>query len=73
VGAFIPLLPWIWSSSGNPIFWSIAFAGVGSIVVGGAIGWFTRRGVVRSALRQVIIAALASAVTFGVGKLVGVS
>jgi VIT1/CCC1 family predicted Fe2+/Mn2+ transporter len=73
VGAFIPLLPWIWSSSGNPIVWSIAFAGVGSIVVGGAIGWFTRRGVVRSALRQVVIAALASAVTFGVGRLVGVS
>jgi VIT1/CCC1 family predicted Fe2+/Mn2+ transporter len=73
VGAFIPLLPWVWSSSGNPIFWSIAFAGVGSIVVGGAIGWFTRRGVVRSALRQVVIAALASAVTFGVGRLVGVS
>jgi vacuolar iron transporter family protein len=72
IGAFIPLLPWIWSSTGNPIIWSIIFAGVGSVVVGGAIGWFTRRGVVRSALRQLVIAALASAVTFGVGRLVGV-
>jgi VIT1/CCC1 family predicted Fe2+/Mn2+ transporter len=73
VGAFIPLLPWIWSTTGNEIFWSMAFAAVGSMAVGGAIGWFTRRGVVRCALRQLFIAALASAVTYGVGRLVGVS
>lgn len=71
VGAFIPLLPWLWSSSGNPVYWSIAFAAVGAAVVGGSIGWFTRRGVMRSAARQVVIAALASAVTYGVGHLVG--
>jgi VIT1/CCC1 family predicted Fe2+/Mn2+ transporter len=71
VGAFIPLLPWLWSTSGNQIYWSIALAGVGAAAVGGAIGWFTRRGIWRSAARQLIIAALASAVTFGVGRLVG--
>lgn len=71
VGAFIPLLPWLWSTSGNQIYWSIALAGVGAAVVGGAIGWFTRRGIWRSAARQLVIAALASAVTFGVGRLVG--
>jgi VIT1/CCC1 family predicted Fe2+/Mn2+ transporter len=71
VGAFIPLLPWLWSSTGNPIYWSIAFAAVGAAIVGGAIGWFTRRGIMRSAARQLIIAALAAAVTFGVGRLVG--
>lgn len=71
IGAFIPLLPWLWSTSGNQIYWSIALAAVGSVVVGGAIGWFTRRGIVRSALRQLGIAALAAAVTFAVGRLVG--
>lgn len=71
VGAFIPLVPWLWSTSGNQIYWSIALAGVGAAVVGGAIGWFTRRGILRSAVRQLVIAALASAVTFGVGRLVG--
>jgi vacuolar iron transporter family protein len=71
VGAFIPLLPWLWSTSGNQIYWSIALAGVGAAAVGGAIGWFTRRGILRSAVRQLVIAALASAVTFGVGRLVG--
>jgi VIT1/CCC1 family predicted Fe2+/Mn2+ transporter len=71
VGAFIPLLPWLWSSTGNPVYWSIAFAAVGAAIVGGAIGWFTRRGIMRSAARQLIIATLAAAVTFGVGRLVG--
>ena len=71
VGAFIPLLPWLWSSTGNPILWSIGFAALGSAIVGGAIGWFTRRGIARCAVRQLVIAALAAAVTFGVGRLVG--
>jgi VIT1/CCC1 family predicted Fe2+/Mn2+ transporter len=71
VGAFIPLLPWLWSTTGNQIYWSIGLAAVGAAVVGGAIGWFTRRGIWRSATRQIVIAALAAAVTFGVGRLVG--
>jgi predicted membrane protein (TIGR00267 family) len=71
VGAFIPLLPWLWSTTGNQIYWSIGLAAVGAAVVGGAIGWFTRRGVLRSAVRQLVIATLAAAVTFGVGRLVG--
>jgi VIT1/CCC1 family predicted Fe2+/Mn2+ transporter len=71
VGAFIPLLPWLWSTTGNQIYWSIALAGVGAAGVGGAIGWFTRRGIWRCAIRQLVIAALASAVTFLVGRLVG--
>lgn len=71
VGAFIPLVPWLWSTTGNQIYWSIALAAVGAAVVGGAIGWFTRRGIWRSAVRQLVIAALASAVTFAVGRLVG--
>ncbi len=72
VGAFVPLLPYLWSSSGNPILWSIGFAAVGSAGIGAAIGWFTKRGTVRWALRQLVITTFASAVTFGVGHAVGV-
>lgn len=71
VGAFIPLLPWLWSSTSNPIIWSIAMAAVGSMVIGGVIGWFSRRGIVKWALRQLLITGLAAIVTFGVGRLVG--
>lgn len=71
LGAFIPLLPWLWSARGNEVGWSIALAAVGSATVGGGIGWFTHRGVSRWALRQLLVAVLAAGVTFGVGHLVG--
>ena len=71
VGAFIPLLPWLWSSTGNEVWWSVALATVGSASVGGAIGLFTRRGTLKWALRQVIVTGMAALVTFGVGRLVG--
>jgi VIT1/CCC1 family predicted Fe2+/Mn2+ transporter len=71
LGAFIPLLPWLWSSNGDPIWWSVGLAAVGSAGVGGAIGLFTRRGTIKWAFRQLLVTGLAAAVTFGVGRLVG--
>lgn len=71
LGAFVPLLPWLWSSTGNEVGWSILFGAVGSLGVGGTVGWFTHRGIVPWALRQLAVTALAAAVTFGIGRLVG--
>ena len=71
LGAFIPLLPWVLTSSGNPVWASVWFAGAASAAVGAAIGWFSRRGVVRWALQQLSVTALAAVVTYGVGHLVG--
>jgi VIT1/CCC1 family predicted Fe2+/Mn2+ transporter len=71
VGAIVPLLPWLWTSKGNPVIWAMLLAAGGAVILGGAIGWFTRRGIVRCALRQLFIAALASGVTFGIGRMVG--
>jgi vacuolar iron transporter family protein len=70
-GAFIPLLPWIVTSTGNPVLWSIVLAVLAAAAVGGVIGWFTRNGILKWALRQVLVGALAAAVTFGIGRLVG--
>jgi len=72
LGAFVPLVPWIVTTSGDPIVWSIVFAILAAAVVGGIIGWFTRNGLVKWAIRQVLVGALAAAVTFGIGRLVGV-
>jgi VIT1/CCC1 family predicted Fe2+/Mn2+ transporter len=72
VGAFIPLLPWLVTSKGDPILWSIILAVLAAGVVGGMIGWFTRNGIVKWALRQILVGAFAAAVTFGIGRLVGV-
>ncbi|NNN01036.1 MAG: hypothetical protein HKL86_04310 [Acidimicrobiaceae bacterium] len=71
LGAVLPLLPWLFTSSGNEVWLSIALAAVGALVVGGVIGWMTRNGIVRWAIRQLLIAALAAAVTYGIGRLVG--
>jgi VIT1/CCC1 family predicted Fe2+/Mn2+ transporter len=72
VGALIPLLPWILTSSGNPVIWSIVLAAIAAAAVGGVIGWFTRNGIFKWAVRQVLVGAFAAAVTFGIGRLVGV-
>jgi VIT1/CCC1 family predicted Fe2+/Mn2+ transporter len=71
IGAIIPLLPWIIVATANVMWWSIGLAGAATLFVGGAVGHFTRRGVAYSALRALVIMAVASAVTFGVGALVG--
>ncbi|HVB71198.1 MAG TPA: VIT1/CCC1 transporter family protein [Acidimicrobiales bacterium] len=71
IGALIPLLPWLFTTSGSDAVWSIVLGAVASLIFGGAIGWFIRRGTVRWALRQLLVTTLAAAVTFGVGRLVG--
>jgi VIT1/CCC1 family predicted Fe2+/Mn2+ transporter len=71
LGAFVPLLPWLLSSSGNVIGWSLGLGAVAALGVGAVIGWFSRRGVVKWALIQLLVAVLASAVTYGIGRLVG--
>ncbi|HEV2428020.1 MAG TPA: VIT1/CCC1 transporter family protein [Acidimicrobiales bacterium] len=71
IGAFIPLIPWVVTSSGHETLWSIILGAVGAVAVGAAIGRFIRRGVWRWAMRQLFVAALAAAVTFGIGRLVG--
>jgi vacuolar iron transporter family protein len=71
LGAFLPLVPWIVTSNGNLMWWSVGLTAVATLAVGGAVGHFTRHGVSYSALRALVIMALASAVTYGVGHLVG--
>ena len=71
VGALIPLLPWLFSSHGNPLVISLILTGLASAVVGGSVGWFTHRGVVFSALRSLLITTVAAGVTYGVGHFVG--
>jgi len=71
LGALLPLLPWILTSSGDPLWWSVALGAVGTFSVGATVGVFTERGVLRTAFRQLFITSIAAAVTYGVGHLVG--
>lgn len=73
VGALLPLLPWLFGSGSGAVLASVAIGAVAALVVGAALGMFTGRSVLRSAGRQLGLAAVAAGVTYGIGQLVGVS
>ncbi len=73
VGAFVPVLPYLVTSGGAA---SIASAGLSCLAlfgVGALISIFTARGPVVSGMRMLGIGLLASAITYSVGWLFGVS
>lgn len=74
VGAFVPLVAFLTGSSGNgAIELSIALTGGVALVVGGLLSFITRRGVVYSALRSLVVCAIAGAITYGIGSGIGVA
>ncbi|MGH9297364.1 MAG: VIT1/CCC1 transporter family protein [Acidimicrobiales bacterium] len=73
VGALVPLLPFLVWSSHSAVWVAVAAAGVAALVVGGLLSLFTGRNWWWSAIRQLLICAAAGAVTFGVGKAIGIS
>ena len=69
LGALVPLLPYF--AGLDALGYSLGLAGVALLVGGGMVGRLTGRPVVRSGIRQLLLGALAVAVTFGVGALIG--
>jgi VIT1/CCC1 family predicted Fe2+/Mn2+ transporter len=72
IGAVIPLFPWFFATGWGAALVSIVLGAVAAAAIGCAIGYYSERSMVRAALRQLLITAGAAAVTFGVGRLVGV-
>ena len=72
VGAVLPLIPWFVGSGAAAVIASVVIGVVAAAAVGTLLAWFTGRSYVKSALRQVGIAAFASAVTYAIGSAVGV-
>jgi len=72
-GAVIPLLPFLLSRGNAALLGSIALTAVSLFGVGAVISLFTGRNAVRDGLRMLGIGAAAGAVTFMVGKLIGVT
>jgi vacuolar iron transporter family protein len=69
LGALLPLLPYL---LGLPdLAASLAVAGVALLAGGATVGKITGRPVIRSGLRQLALGAVAVAVTFAVGHLIG--
>jgi vacuolar iron transporter family protein len=69
VGAVIPLLPYLAGASSLAL--SLGLAALAAIGGGGAVARITDRPVWKGAARQLVLGAIAAALTFGIGHLVG--
>ena len=73
IGAVIPVFPFMFLSGTTAILISAAASTVGLFIIGAAITLFTGKSVWYSGFRQVIFGLAAAAITFGIGKLIGVA
>ena len=69
IGAVIPLLPYLAGASSLPL--ALALAALAAIVGGGSVARLTNRPFIRGAARQLVLGALAAALTYVIGYLVG--
>ena len=72
-GALIPLLPWFVGTGTGAVVAAVVLASVAALVVGAALARFTERAMAPSALRQLAFAAVPAALTYAIGRAVGVS
>ncbi len=73
IGAIIPVLPFFFSTGMSAILWSSALSALGLFFIGAMITLFTGKSIWFSGMRQVIFGILAAAVTFGIGRIIGVN
>ena len=73
IGAVIPVLPFMFTSGMKAIILSVSMSAAGLFVIGASITLFTGRNVWFSGFRQVLFGLAAAAITFGIGRLIGVS
>jgi VIT1/CCC1 family predicted Fe2+/Mn2+ transporter len=72
-GAIIPVIPFFFLGGMKAVLVSTLMSACGLFVIGGSITLFTGKSLWYSGFRQVLFGLLAAAITFGIGKLIGVS
>ena len=72
-GAFFPVIPFAFASGWTAVVVSLALSGAVLMAIGAVTSRFTGRKVGLAAIRQLGIGYLAALVTFGLGRLIGVS
>lgn len=73
IGAVIPVIPFFFLHGIKAILLSTLLSACGLFLIGAAITLFTGKSVWFSGFRQVLFGLLAAGITFGIGKLIGVS
>ena len=72
-GAAMPILPFVVFSGATAVWAGVVLSGAVMFLIGAGTTLFTGRGVLFSGFRQLAVGLGAAAVTFGLGKLIGVS
>lgn len=72
-GAIIPVLPFMFTDGTAAIIISVCLSAMGLFVIGASITLFTGKNVWYSGLRQVLFGLAAAAITFAIGKVIGVT
>ncbi len=73
LGALLPLIPWLFMTGTVATVASISIAAIAALGVGTVLAVFTGRPRWHSAIRQLAVTVVAASVTYGIGRLVGVS
>jgi VIT1/CCC1 family predicted Fe2+/Mn2+ transporter len=73
VGAVIPVIPFFFWSGYPAIIGSAVLSAAGLFIIGAFITMFTGKNILFSGGRQMLFGLIAAAITFGIGKLIGVS
>ena len=72
-GALLPLLPWLFMTPAQALLGSMLLSALGLFGIGAIISLFTGRSAWRDGLRMLVIGAAAGALTWSIGKLLGVN
>jgi VIT1/CCC1 family predicted Fe2+/Mn2+ transporter len=73
VGAIFPVAPYFWLHGSAALLASLALSGLALALIGAGTSLFTGRNVVFTSLRSLSLGFAAAAITYGVGRLVGVT
>jgi VIT1/CCC1 family predicted Fe2+/Mn2+ transporter len=72
-GAIIPVIPWFFGSGWASFAASVVLGGAAMFAVGAAVSLFTGRNPLFAGARQLVIGMAAAAVTFTIGRAIGVN
>ncbi len=73
IGAFIPLVPFLRHDGSLSLYYSMGFTGIALFCIGAALSLFSNRNAIWLGLRMLGIGAAAGAVTYEIGRLLGVT
>ena len=72
-GAALPIIPFLFDAGTGSVIASAAVGGLALVAVGGILAAVSGRNIAWGALRMFLAGGFAAAVTFGVGRLIGIS